>query len=88
MIQLSVATRESLKTARRAKVGYTRRRHQDPKTLRTRRYSQHPSLVLSGDWLAQAGFATGVAVEVSVQYGQLVLQALTPDVSTPEELSR
>lgn len=69
------------KSVRRAKVGYARKRHQDPKTLRTRRYSQHPSLVLTGDWLEEAGFATGVGVAVSVQYGQLVLQPLANEAS-------
>ena len=72
MIQLS----EISKSERRAKVSYIRKRHEDPKTLRTRRYSQHPSLVLTGDWLEEAGFATGVGVSVTVEQGRLILQAL------------
>lgn len=61
------------RTARLIKVGYVRKRHQDPKTRRTRHYSRHPSLVLSGNWLEEAGFPTGVAVSITVQYGQLIL---------------
>jgi HSP20-like domain of unknown function (DUF1813). len=77
MVQHSVADSDISRPVRRAKVGYSRKRHQDPKTLHTRRYSQHPSLVLTGDWLKEAGFGTGVSVAVSVQYGQLTLQVLT-----------
>ncbi|HEX4502033.1 MAG TPA: SymE family type I addiction module toxin [Scandinavium sp.] len=62
------------KTARQIKVSYVRKRHQDPKTGRTRHYSRHPSLVLSGNWLEEAGFPTGVSVSVTVQHGQLILQ--------------
>ncbi|MCS2168900.1 type I toxin-antitoxin system SymE family toxin [Scandinavium sp. TWS1a] len=64
----------AVKKARQIKVSYVRKRHQDPKTGRTRHYSSHPSLVLSGNWLEQAGFPTGVNVCVSVQYGQLILK--------------
>lgn len=65
---------EIAQPARQIKVSYVRKRHQDPKTGRTRHYSRHPSLVLSGNWLEEAGFPTGVHVSVSVQYGQLILQ--------------
>ncbi|HEY2451916.1 MAG TPA: SymE family type I addiction module toxin [Scandinavium sp.] len=61
-------------TARQIKVSYVRKRHQDPKTGRTRHYSRHPSLVLSGNWLEEAGFPTGVSVSITVQHGQLILQ--------------
>lgn len=61
------------KTARRIKVGYVRRNHPCPKDRFSAWVSRHPSLILSGDWLAQAGFPTGVIVTVKVEYGKLVL---------------
>lgn len=66
--------REISKIVRQVKVSYVRKRHEDPRTGRTKHYSRHPSLVLSGNWLEEAGFPTGVAVTVSVQYGQLILK--------------
>ncbi|WP_118987330.1 SymE family type I addiction module toxin [Photorhabdus sp. CRCIA-P01] len=45
----------------------------------TRYYSQHPSLHLKGNWLEEAGFATGQAVQVRVERGQLVIQVVTED---------
>ena len=51
---------------RRLKVSYVRKRHEDPKTGNTRRYSWHASLTINGDWLEQAGFPTGTLVNVAV----------------------
>lgn len=65
------------KTSRQVTVSYVRKRHQDPRTLRTRRISRHPSLVLSGDWLQEAGFPTGTPVAVSVAWGRLILSPVT-----------
>lgn len=73
---MSAIAKDVSKAARRAKVSYVRKRHEDPKTGHTRHYSRHPSLVLSGDWLEEAGFATGVGVAVTVRYGQLILQPM------------
>lgn len=61
------------KTARRIKVGYVRRQHSNPKDRFAAWVSRHPSLILSGDWLEQAGFPTGAVVSVKVEYGKLVL---------------
>lgn len=77
MNQQGTEESEIVKTARQVKVSYIRKRHQDPVTRRTRRYSRHPSLVLSGDWLEAAGFPTGVSVSVSVRQGELLLQRQT-----------
>lgn len=66
---------EEAKSARKIKVGYVRKRHQDPKTGRTRHYSIHPSLVLSGNWLKEAGFPTGACVLITVKHGQLIIQS-------------
>ncbi|EED6907921.1 type I toxin-antitoxin system SymE family toxin [Salmonella enterica subsp. enterica] len=38
-------------------------------------YSQHPSLHLKGDWLAEAGFETGRGVTVKISQGCIVLMA-------------
>ncbi|QKN80702.1 type I toxin-antitoxin system SymE family toxin [Scandinavium goeteborgense] len=75
----------AVKTARQIKVSYVRKRHQDPKTGRTRHYSCHPSLVLSGNWLEEAGFPTGVNVSVSVQHGQLILKPESSAITRPIE---
>lgn len=66
--------KEQAKSARQIKVSYVRKRHQDPKTGRTRHYSRHPSLVLSGNWLEEAGFPTGVSVSITIEHGKLILQ--------------
>ena len=55
-------------------VGYVRKRHEDPKTGNTRRYSRHASLTINGDWLEQAGFPTGTIVNVAVMQGKLVIE--------------
>lgn len=65
------------KPVRRLKVGYVRKRHEDPKTGFTRRISRHASLTLNGDWLEQAGFPTGTAVKVSVMQGKLIIEQAT-----------
>lgn len=75
MMQKPLSITERLKSSREIKVSYVRKRHQDPKTGRTRHYSRHPSLVLSGNWLAEAGFPTGVKVSVTVRQGKLILQS-------------
>lgn len=62
------------KPVRRLKVGYVRKRHEDPKTGFTRRISRHASLTLNGDWLEQAGFPIGTAVKVSVMQGKLIIE--------------
>ncbi|QWA11612.1 type I toxin-antitoxin system SymE family toxin [Sodalis ligni] len=36
-------------------------------------YSRHPGLYLKGDWLGEAGFATGQPVRVMVEPGRLVI---------------
>ncbi|NDL01604.1 SymE family type I addiction module toxin [Photorhabdus bodei] len=69
----------SSKAQRRYKVGYTSTRHEDRSTGMTRYYSQHPSLHLKGNWLEEAGFATGQSVLVRVERGQLVIQVVTED---------
>lgn len=68
------------KSARQIKVSYVRKRHQDPKTGRTRHYSRHPSLVLSGNWLEEAGFSTGMSVNITVEQGQIILQPKAEDI--------
>ncbi|MBS9437491.1 type I toxin-antitoxin system SymE family toxin [Photorhabdus noenieputensis] len=67
------------KAQRRYKVGYISRCHADRHTGMTRYYSQHPSLHLKGNWLEEAGFATGQSVQVRVERGQLVIQVVTED---------
>nr|WP_318380177.1 SymE family type I addiction module toxin [uncultured Enterobacter sp.] len=62
------------KAMRRITVGYVRRGHEERKTKIPRRYSVHPSLSLQGNWLAEAGFPTGVAVSVTVEFGQLIIR--------------
>ncbi|ECG8592455.1 type I addiction module toxin, SymE family [Salmonella enterica subsp. salamae] len=63
------------KTRRRYKVGYVSARHINSKTYMTTYYSQHPSLHLKGDWLAEAGFETGRGVTVKIAQGCIVLMA-------------
>lgn len=75
--------KKEAKSARRIKVGYVRKRHQDPKTGRTRHYSHHPSLVLSGNWLKAAGFPTGAYVSITIEHGQLILQSELKQVHVP-----
>ncbi|MDC9607195.1 SymE family type I addiction module toxin [Xenorhabdus griffiniae] len=55
-------------------MGYTSTRHEDRNTGRTRYYSQHPSLHLKGNWLEEAGFTTGQAVNITVERGQLIIR--------------
>lgn len=63
-----------IRPSRRLKVSYVRKRHEDPKTGNTRRYSRHASLTINGDWLEQAGFPTGTLVNVAVMQGKLVIE--------------
>ncbi|MGV7963662.1 SymE family type I addiction module toxin [Photorhabdus tasmaniensis] len=62
-------TSGSSKAQRRYKVGYTSTRHED-------RYTgmKHPSLHLKGNWLEEAGFTTGQAVNITVERGQLIIR--------------
>ena len=62
------------KPVRRLKVSYVRKRHEDRNTGFTLRISRHASLTLNGDWLEQAGFPTGTAVNVSVMQGKLIIE--------------
>ncbi|MBD2810451.1 type I toxin-antitoxin system SymE family toxin [Xenorhabdus sp. Vera] len=64
----------SSKAQRRYKVGYISTRHADRNTGMTRHYSQHPSLHLKGNWLEEAGFATGQPVQVCIEHGQLIIR--------------
>ncbi|PHM23414.1 SymE family type I addiction module toxin [Xenorhabdus budapestensis] len=64
----------SSKAQPRYKVGYISRCHADRNTGMTRYYSQHPRLHLKGNWLEEAGFATGQPVQVSVEHGQLIIR--------------
>ncbi|EFH7844104.1 type I addiction module toxin, SymE family [Escherichia coli] len=73
------------KTQRRYKVGYVRARHEDRTTGIARYYSQHPSLHLKGDWLAEAGFDTGTGVTVKISEGCLILIA---DCNEVQELRK
>ncbi|MEG1123915.1 MAG: SymE family type I addiction module toxin [Citrobacter sp.] len=65
------------KPVRRLRVGYVRRRYEDRHTGFTLRISRHASLTLNGDWLEQAGFPTGTAVNVSVMQGKLIIEQVT-----------
>ncbi|WP_330986038.1 MULTISPECIES: SymE family type I addiction module toxin [Enterobacterales] len=76
----STAERKISKTQRRYSVGYITARHADPKTFRTRYYSRHPSLMLKGDWLKEAGFETGTGVTVKISDGVLTIIADTSEV--------
>ncbi|CDL85641.1 SymE family type I addiction module toxin [Xenorhabdus szentirmaii] len=69
----------SSKAQRRYKIGYISTRHADRHTGMTRHYSQSPSLHLKGNWLEEAGFATGQAVKVSIEQGQLIIQLVEKD---------
>ncbi len=62
------------KPMRRLTVGYVRKRYEDRQTGYTLRISRHASLTLNGDWLEQAGFPTGTAVNVSVMQGKLIIE--------------
>lgn len=57
------------KGLRRMKVAYVKRA-----TGMTTYYSRCPSLNLKGNWLEEAGFATGQPVKVTVQRGQLIIR--------------
>ena len=72
--QHPTAARGIARAIRQLTVGYVRKRHEDPKTGYTRRISRHASLTLNGDWLEQAGFPTGTAVNVSVMQGKLIIE--------------
>ncbi|MGK9174062.1 type I toxin-antitoxin system SymE family toxin [Yokenella regensburgei] len=67
-----------VKALRHLKVGYVRKRHEDPKTFLATHFSRHASLNLTGDWLQQAGFPTGATVKVSVTHGQLIIELANP----------
>lgn len=48
-------------------------------------YSQHPSLHLMGNWLAEAGFDTGRGVTVKISDGCIVLMAESNEVQELRE---
>lgn len=60
-------------------------RHINSKTYMTTYYSQHPSLHLKGDWLAEAGFETGRGVTVKISQGCIVLMADNNEVQELRE---
>ena len=73
-----------MEQVRRIKVGYGTRRGQLPMEVRDGRgdltevrvrpvYRTFPSLRLSGDWMADAGFGVGDRVSVAVSDGCLVV---------------
>ncbi|UHM89764.1 SymE family type I addiction module toxin [Rahnella victoriana] len=80
----STAERKISKTQRRYQVSYITARYADPKSFRTRYYSRHPSLMLKGDWLKEAGFDTGTGVTVKISDGVLTIIAPLPEVQTLE----
>lgn len=65
---------------RRFKDGYVSVCHQSSKTGMTSYYSQHRSLHLKGDWLAEAGFDTETGVTVKSLEGSLILIAEREEV--------
>jgi toxic protein SymE len=67
-----------LNRLRQLTVSYVRKRHIDINARRATRLSCSPSLVLSGKWLEDAGFATGTSVSVAVESGRLVIHSLPP----------
>lgn len=73
------------KALRKLKVGYTSIRHENRSTGMTTYYSQCPSINLKGNWLEEAGFATGQAVEVRVLPGCLILSMCEPAPELPTE---
>jgi len=66
------------KAQRQYTVSCTGTRH--PKTRSSAaRYTYSPSIDLKGDWLEQAGFDTGVKIDVRVMAGCLVITARQPE---------
>lgn len=74
-----------MQTTRRLTVGFTTRRSKMRITRRDVRgnivretvkpvYSACPTLKISGDWLAEAGFHVGDIVRVEISRGQLVIR--------------
>lgn len=62
------------KAQRQYTVSCTGTRHPKTKTSAAR-YTYSPSINLKGDWLEQAGFYTGVKIDVRVMAGCLVITA-------------
>ncbi|AXR34635.1 SymE family type I addiction module toxin [Salmonella enterica subsp. enterica serovar Miami] len=60
-------------------------RHINSETCMTTYYSQHPSLHLKGDWLAETGFETGRGVTVKISQGCIVLMADNNEVQELRE---
>jgi toxic protein SymE len=55
--------------------------HTHPKTRSSAaRYTYSPSINLKGDWLEQAGFDTGVKIDVRVMAGCLMITARQPEI--------
>lgn len=70
----STSQRTLSKAQRRMKIGYVSIRHFNPRTCMTTYYSLSPSLLLNGNWLAEAGFTSDTPVMVSVEQGRLVIE--------------
>ncbi|EIT5380578.1 type I toxin-antitoxin system SymE family toxin [Salmonella enterica] len=60
-------------------------RHINSETCMTTYYSQHSSLHLKGDWLAETGFETGRGVTVKISQGCIVLMADNNEVQELRE---
>lgn len=72
------------KGLRQLKVGYTSIRHADSRDMTTY-YSQCPSIVLKGNWLADASFESDTPVDVRVMPGHLLLSVREPAPELPAE---
>lgn len=73
------------KAQRQYTVSCTGTRH--PKTQSSAaRYTYSPSINLKGDWLEQAGFDTGVKIDVRVMAGCLVITARQPEPEPEPEI--
>lgn len=70
----STSQRTLSKAQRRMKIGYVSIRHFNPRTCMTTYFSRSPSLLLNGNWLAEAGFTSDTPVMVSVEQGRLVIE--------------
>lgn len=81
------STRNS-KAIRRLRVSYVSTRHYNRRTCMTTRYTRSASLCLKGHWLEEAGFTTGLSVDVRVMPGCLVVTALPEETAMMQALTR
>jgi toxic protein SymE len=51
-------------------------------------YTRIPAIVMKGQWLEAAGFATGAKVEVRVMAGCIVLTAIEPEPELEEAMRK